>query len=129
MKKLIITALFLMLMTPFILAQEAPGTIQIDNNMLAAILGAWGIGVIGISELLKQGLKKFGFDTWPKLLRHFVMYLVTLGVSACATVFTLIKMGQFQTGDFVLYSVIVWGIANGLWKGGRNAVKKALEDQ
>jgi hypothetical protein len=126
MKKLFMLIFSLLLVAPFLLAQDTV-TLEIDNNLIAAILGAWGIGVIGLSELLKQLLKKAGYDEWPLLLRHISMYIVTLAVTAAATAFTLIKFGEFEWGEFALYTIIVWGIANGIWKGGRNAIRKAVE--
>lgn len=111
--------LFLLLVPIALLAQDpVDNPFGLDEGTLAAILGAFGLGVLGITQLLKQILK---VEKWDPRLKDVAGYGLSLVVSAGATAFVLASSDMFTVARFAIYSVGVWGEVNGIWK----AIKKA----
>ena len=81
-----------------------------DPEIVVAILAFAGIGVVGLTEMLKRLLKASGFAA----------YAVSFLVSAAATVFTLISLGQLTLVAVIVYTILVFVEANGIYK----AIKK-----
>ena len=79
---------------------------HIDPAMVMAILMIGGIGVIGIVQTIK---------TWLKLSGGLALAL-TLVVSFGATALVLSQAHVFTWLAFVLYGLIVFGEASGLYK-------------
>ena len=79
---------------------------MIDPAMVVAILGVAGIGVVGITEMIKRFLNASGL----------LAYVISLVVSAAATVFVLATAHSFGMVPFLLYTVVVFLEANGLYK-------------
>ena len=77
-----------------------------DNNVLLAILGLFGIGVVGITEMVKR------FLNWDGVLA----YIISAVVSAGATAYVLLTTNIFSWVGFALYTVLVFLEANGLYK-------------
>lgn len=79
---------------------------NIDPQVILAILAFAGIGVLGITEMVKR---LFG-------LKDFWVYVASMVVSAGATAMTLIQASAFKWLPFVIYTFIVFLEANGLYK-------------
>ena len=79
---------------------------SIDPTVVALILGVGGIGVLGLTEMIKRLLKFEGV----------LVYLLSLVVSAAATAFTLATTSAFTWPAFAIYTVIVFLEANGIYK-------------
>jgi hypothetical protein len=128
MKRFVIFTIFILALTVgLVLAQDPPGDdfpFELDEAIVTAIQTVFGIGMFGIIQLAKQLLKKVGFDEWTELMRHAVMYVVSLVIAAAITWFVLTKAGMMTLGSLVLYTVYAWGLANGFWKGLKEIVKK-----
>jgi hypothetical protein len=77
-----------------------------DPAVVATILAIAGVGVLGITEMIKRFLKAEGV----------VAYLISLAVSAAATVFVLLQAGTFGLVPFVGYTILVFLEANGIYK-------------
>lgn len=86
----------------------------IDPAVLTAIMAFLGIGVIGIIQAIKGLLKLSGV---PALILSAI-------VSVAATYFTLKGAGSFNWLAFVLYSIVVFGEATGLYDIWRDPVAK-----
>jgi len=78
----------------------------IDPGVVAAILAVAGIGVTGLTEMIKRLFKASGI----------VAYIISLIVSAGATAFVLIQAGSFAWVSFAIYTIVVFVEANGLYK-------------
>jgi hypothetical protein len=78
----------------------------VDPAVVAAILAFAGIGVVGITEMVKR---LFGVEgLWA--------YIISAVVSAAATAFTLYQAASFGWLPFVLYTLFVFLEANGIYK-------------
>jgi hypothetical protein len=77
-----------------------------DPAVVATILAIAGIGVLGITEMIKRFLKAEGV----------VAYLISLAVSAAATAFVLLQAGTFGVVPFIGYTILVFIEANGIYK-------------
>ena len=78
----------------------------LDPVLVATILAFGGIGVTGITEMLKRLFKASGF--WA--------YVISLAVSAGATAFILVQASAFALSPFLLYTIVVFLEANGIYK-------------
>ena len=78
----------------------------IDLGIVSAILAVAGIGVTGLTEMIKRFFKASGI--WA--------YVISLVVSAGATAFILIQAGSFAWIPFAVYTILVFGEANGIYK-------------
>jgi len=78
----------------------------IDPAVLAAIMGIAGIGVVGLTEMIKRFLKAVGVGA----------YIISAAVSAVATAFILTTSGAFAVIPFILYTLFVFLEANGIYK-------------
>lgn len=79
---------------------------EIDPAIVMAILAFCGIGVTGITEMVKRLLKASGI----------LAYVISLVVSALATAFVLYQSAQFTVLWFIIYTIIVFLEANGIYK-------------
>ena len=82
----------------------------IDPQVIVAILAFAGIGVVGLTEMFKRLLG----------LKDFWVYVLSFLISAGATALTLIQMEAFAWLAFLIYTILVFLEANGIYK----AVKK-----
>jgi len=80
---------------------------QIDPTIVTAIMALFGIGVIGIVEFIKRI-----FGTAGKTVVNFI---ITAVVSAGATAAYLVQADMFSIWMFVIYSILVFGEASGLY--------------
>ena len=78
----------------------------IDPPVIVAILAFAGIGVLGITEMVKRLFK----------LKDFWVYVLSLIVSAMATAVTLVQMAAFKWLPFTIYTFLVFLEANGIYK-------------
>jgi len=94
---------------------------SIDQATVVAILAAFGIGVLGITEVLKSILK---VSTWSDFARAAAGYVISLVVSAACTAYVLLTSSKWALGSFILYTIVVWAEANGIFKAVSGIVKK-----
>ncbi|KKL62961.1 hypothetical protein LCGC14_2179920 [marine sediment metagenome] len=80
---------------------------QIDPTIVTAIMALFGIGVIGIVEFVKRI-----FGTTGKAVVNFI---ITAVVSAGATAAYLVQADMFSIGMFIIYSILIFGEASGLY--------------
>ena len=78
----------------------------VDLSIVTAILAVAGIGVTGLTEMIKRFFGASGF--WA--------YIISFVVSAGATAFVLVQAGSFAWIPFAVYTTLVFGEANGLYK-------------
>ena len=108
------------------LAQEVLSVDQIlnlDPGVVAAIMaGIGGFGVIAITELLKGALKIPKIDN--KILRRVASYGLSIIASAGITAYILKTADILSLTNLLLYTAGVFAQANGLFKTGKNMVKK-----
>ncbi len=126
-RMLLVSMLLMAISFPVLaLAQEVPGVEQIlnlDPNVIAAIMaGIGGFGVIAVTELLKGALKIPGIDN--KTLRRAASYGISIVASAGLTAFILNTAEILSLANLLLYTAGVFVQANGLFKTGKNMVKK-----
>ena len=79
---------------------------ELDPGVVIAILAFAGVGVTGLTEMLKRLFKASGI----------VAYLISFVVSAGATAFVLSQAGTFAWLPFVIYTIVVFLEANGIYK-------------
>ena len=80
--------------------------ITVDPAVVAAILAVGGVGVVGLTDMLKRLFKVGGIYA----------YLINLGVSVAATAFILATSGVFTVPALVVYTIVVFLEANGVYK-------------
>jgi len=99
---------------------------ELDEGLVAAIQTVFGIGLLGIVQLIKNGIKKIfkDWDDWTPLARHAIMYALTGLISAGVTYFVLTQAAMMTTGRFILYGLWAWGLCNGRWKALKELVQK-----
>lgn len=128
MKKTAVLFAALFVLPAMALAAQGTGDFPFELNdaITAAIQTVFGIGLLGIVQLLKNGIKKIikNWADWRPLARHAVMYVLTGILSAGVTYFVLTQMSTMTTGRFVLYGVWAWGLCNGWWKALKEIIKK-----
>lgn len=79
---------------------------EFDPALVTAILAIAGIGVTGLTEMIKRLFKASGYAA----------YIISFLVSAAATALTLAQAGSFAVLPFAIYTVIVFLEANGIYK-------------
>ena len=79
---------------------------EFDPNVVLAILAFVGIGVTGLTEMIKRLFKASGAAA----------YVISLAVSAAATAFTLAQAASFAWLPFAVYTIVVFLEANGIYK-------------
>ena len=79
---------------------------ELDPGVVIAILAFAGVGVTGLTEMIKRLFKVSGI--WA--------YVVSFVVSAGATAFVLSQAGSFAWISFAIYTIVVFLEANGLYK-------------
>ena len=79
---------------------------NVDQTVLTAIMGLFGVGVIGIIQTIKNLLKAEG----PLAI------LIAILVSFGATAAILVQTGAFSILALVVYGLIVFGEASGLYR-------------
>jgi len=80
---------------------------QGNPEIVLAILAIFGVGVIGVVEFIKRILKTEG--------QTIVNFVITGVVSFAATAAYLMKADLFSIGALILYGIIVFGEASGLY--------------
>lgn len=78
----------------------------VDPAVVTSILAFGGVGVVGLTEMVKRLLRAEGF----------VAYLLSFVISALATAFILAVSGGFNLGALAVYTVLVFLEANGIYK-------------
>jgi len=78
----------------------------VDPIILTAIMGFLGVGVIGIIQILKEFLHATGIGAWA------IAVVVSLG----ATVITLLQAGLLKPLPVIIYSVLVFLEATGIYR-------------
>jgi hypothetical protein len=78
----------------------------IDPTIIAAILGIFGIGVVGFTEMVKKLFNLAGVGA----------YIASAVISAAATAFVLASAHVFAIVPFLLYTLMVFLEANGIYK-------------
>jgi hypothetical protein len=116
MKRIVLAlVLFLAVGAIYAMAQDPAGilpTKPFDISQVEVILltGIGGIGVKGLTEIIKRFLKVDGLKA----------VLVSAGVSIIGVGYYFFAMKySFNIGYFVLYAALVFLAANGLYKSGR----------
>lgn len=107
MKRLYLFLAVLAILALPVAAQTA--AVEIDPNTVSSIVagGLLGLGVIGVTQIVKNALKVEGV----------VAIFISLLVSAVATVVFLISGGGgFSVLKFIGYTVSVFVVANGWYK-------------
>jgi len=79
---------------------------EFDPGIVVAILAFVGIGVTGLTEMIKRLFKASGV----------LAYVISLVVSAAATAFTLAQAQAFSWIPFAVYTIVVFLEANGIYK-------------
>lgn len=111
MKKLMILFVFSLVMTTAAIAAahfQVATTPEIDPETVDAILltGVGGLGVLALTEMAKRLLNAAGA----------LSYITSGVVSAAATAIYLAMQQQFTLLAFMIYSVLVFLSANGIYK-------------
>ena len=90
----------------------------LNPELLAAIMGLFGLGIMGITQFLKGLATKYlKVDGWQPLARHALYNGIALACSAGVTYWVLTKAGIFNLWpNFALYGLWTVGVATGLWK-------------
>ena len=85
---------------------------MIDPEIVEVILGGvMGLTVLGVTEVVK----KFFYKP-PKVVPKFAGYIISLVVSAGATLYYLLSTHAFEPLTMVGYTIYVWAVANGIFK-------------
>jgi hypothetical protein len=79
---------------------------QFDPALIVTILAVGGIGVAGLTEMIKRFLKAQGIFA----------YVISGVVSVGATAFVLFQGEIFSVLNLIIYAVIVFLEANGIYK-------------
>lgn len=110
MRKFFFLMIMILMIVPIMtFAQDAP---EFNPALVESIMiGGLGLGVLGITEMLKRLLKKVIPNAG-----HIVGYAVSLVVAVLATWQTLAQTGKLSVASLILYSVAVFLVANGLYK-------------
>ena len=125
MKKLFVIFLFLMLIFPVVLlAQEGEEIVKAlgaEYAIVLAIVGIWGLGIVGIMKILKN---LFKVEKWAAIWKDVFGYVGSLALSLAGTIFVLQSMGKLKTWTVALYTVLAWMESNGLFKELKAQIKK-----
>ena len=78
----------------------------VDPIILTGIMGFLGVGVIGIIQILKEFLKAEGIGAWA------IAVIVSIG----ATAITLLQAGLLKPLPVIIYSVVVFFEATGIYR-------------
>lgn len=79
---------------------------NIDYTVVAVILSIFGIGLIGIIQAVKNLLHLSGIAA----------YILAFVASFGATAITLLQAGKFSVLALIIYGLVVFGEATGLYK-------------
>jgi len=88
---------------------------DIDQAIVAAIMTIGGIGVIAITQIVKNALVKL-FNVVQDGIKNILGYASSLIVSAGASAFVLLQMKKFTALALLGYTLYVWGEANQIFK-------------
>jgi hypothetical protein len=109
-RKLFLFCAFLFGAAICLLAMQDPAAVpkEIDTAIADAILatGIMGFSVTALTEMIKRLLHAAGF----------LSYAISAVVSAASTAFYLATGTGFEIGAFLIYTVLVFLIANGFYK-------------
>ena len=78
---------------------------NVQPEMVAAIMALFGIGLMGIIETLKRILKLEGVGA----------IILTLVISLAGTAIVLVQTGAWSVVALIVYGLIVFGEASGLY--------------
>jgi len=110
MKKFLIIFAFLFIVSSaFLFAQETEAPV-FEPSILAAILTAGGLGVLGFTEMFKRLLRGMGIKG------KWVGYVLSVLIGAVCTWLILNQMDKFTWMNEAIYTVIVWLEVNGIYK-------------
>lgn len=125
---LVLVALVLLLAPVAAVAQATAPEVKvaIDPSIADAILAVWGIGVLAITQLIKNVLK---VDDWPKNWKDIAGYAISFIVAFAGTLFVLLSKGAFTWAAAAVYTVWCWGVANGLFKYGRDMAARVINNR
>ena len=116
LKKFIILSVFLCALVSLGFAQGEEGFhFDIDEAIVAAIMTIGGIGVIAITQIVKNALVKL-FKVTQDGVKNTLGYVSSLVVSAGASAFVLLQMKQFGWLSLLGYTIYVWLEANQIFK-------------
>jgi len=110
MKKVLILFAFLFVACSTLLIAQEAETPVFEASILAAILTAGGLGVLGFTEMFKRLLKGMG------LKAKWVGYVLSFLIGAVCTWLILNQMDKFTWMNEAIYTVIVWLEVNGIYK-------------
>jgi hypothetical protein len=114
--KLIILSVFLCALFSLGFAQGEEGFhFDIDQAIVASIMTVGGLGVIAITQLVKNALVKL-FNVVKDNVKNVLGYVSSLVVSAGATAFVLLQMKKFAWLALLGYTVYVWLESNQIFK-------------
>jgi len=88
---------------------------DIDQAILASIMTVGGLGVIAITQLVKNALVKL-FNVVKDKVKDVLGYVSSLVVSAGATAFILLQAKKFAWLPLLGYTVYVWLESNQIFK-------------
>ena len=108
MKKFLMLFCFVLIISVAVFAQAEAETPQFDSAFVQIILltGVGGLSVAAATELLKRLLKAAGV----------LAYVISAAVAIAATAFALVTAGTFTVGGLLIYSIVVFLTANGIYK-------------
>lgn len=122
MKKALVFFGLLALVGVFALAVQDPADTEVaeflglDEALIGGIMSAFGLGILGIVQLIKGWTKKFT-ETWTPLARHAFYKFVALLCSAGVTYWVLTRADMFSLWpNFALYGIWTFGVATGIWR-------------
>lgn len=110
---ILLWALLAVLFVGMAVAQDAEA-VTFDPALVQVILltGIGGMGVAALTELVKRWLGKL----LPMICGKLLGYASSLLVSAAAVAAYFIAAGSFAWVPFIIYTVAVFGLANGFYK-------------
>ena len=88
---------------------------DIDQAIVASIMTVGGLGVIAITQLVKNALVKL-FNVVKDKVKDVLGYASSLIVSAGATAFILLQMKKFAWLSLLGYTIYVWLESNQIFK-------------
>jgi hypothetical protein len=117
MKRIKILFLLVMVCALFspVFAQGEGFHFEIDDAIVAAIMTIGGLGVIAITQIVKNALVKL-FNVVQEGVKNFLGYVSSLIVSAGASAFILLQMKKFTWLALLGYMIYVWLEVNQIFK-------------
>jgi hypothetical protein len=114
-KILFVLAFLLVCFSPLVAQGIESIRFEIDQAIVVAIMTIGGLGVIGITQIVKNALIKL-FNVIDAGAKDILGYVSSLIVSTGASAFILLQMKKFTWLALVVYSVYVWLESNQIFK-------------